>query len=201
MIRYLIAIGLAVSVTFLLFFGMQSLIASGEGALKEPAKGKVLDFVRVKKEQVVEKQREKPKKPPKPQEPPPPMDTPPMDTPDPAANAIVTNFAAEVKADVGLQGGLSLGSGDGDFVPITKVAPVYPRRAQQRGIEGYVIVEFTVTKLGKVKDPVVVKAEPENIFDKAAVAAAMKFKYKPRVVNGEPMEVAGVQNKISFEID
>ena len=35
----------------------------------------------------------------------------------------------------------------------------------------------------------------------AAIDAAMKFKYKPRVVNGEATEVSGVQNRITFQID
>jgi protein TonB len=71
----------------------------------------------------------------------------------------------------------------------------------QRGIQGYVIVEFTVNKVGAVVDPVVVEAKPEGIFDQAAMDAAKKFKYKPRVVNGEPIAVAGVQNRITFKID
>ncbi|MGB2709651.1 MAG: energy transducer TonB, partial [Pseudoalteromonas nigrifaciens] len=94
----------------------------------------------------------------------------------------------------------ALESSDGEYLPIVKVAPVYPRRALSRGIEGYVIVEFTVTKQGTVRDPQVLKAEPESLFDRAAMDAALKFKYKPRVVNGEAVEVAGVQNKISFQI-
>ena len=82
-----------------------------------------------------------------------------------------------------------------------KVAPVHPRRALSRGIEGYVIVEFTVTKQGTVRDAKVVRAEPESLFDQAAIDAALKFKYKPRVIDGEAVEVAGVQNKISFQIN
>jgi protein TonB len=58
-----------------------------------------------------------------------------------------------------------------------------------------------VTKNGSVRDAIVIKAEPEGIFDRAAMDAALKFKYKPRVVDGVAMEVAGVQNKISFQID
>ncbi len=58
-----------------------------------------------------------------------------------------------------------------------------------------------MTKQGTVRDPKVVTAEPEAIFDRAALDAALKFKYKPRVVNGEAVEVAGVQNKISFQIN
>lgn len=201
MLRYIIAIGLSVAITFLLFFGMQSLIQSGEGALTEPPRGSVLDFVRVKKESAPEQKERKPQKPPKPQEPPPPMEAPPMESPNPNANAAGTDFGADIEADVGLEGGLSLESGDGEYLPIVKVQPIYPRRAQQRGIEGYVIVEFTVNKLGAVINPVVVHAEPENIFDQAAMQAAAKFKYKPRVVNGEPVEVAGVQNRITFKLN
>ncbi|WP_026052469.1 energy transducer TonB [Gayadomonas joobiniege] len=201
MIRYIIAIALSVVITFFIFYGMQSLIQSGEGALTEPPRGSVLDFVRVKKESSPEKKDRKPKKPPKPQEPPPPMEQPQMDSPDPNANAVSNDFGADIEADVGLEGGLSLESGDGEYLPIVKVQPIYPRRAQQRGIEGYVIVEFTVSKLGTVVNPRVVEAEPANIFDNAALQAAAKFKYKPRVVNGEPVEVAGVQNRITFKID
>ena len=201
MLRYIIAIALSVAVTFLLFFGMQSLIQSGEGALTDPPRGSVLDFVRVKKESAPEQKDRKPQKPPKPQDPPPPMEAPPMESPDPNATAASTDFGADIQADVGLEGGLSLESGDGEYLPIVKVQPIYPRRAQQRGIEGYVIVEFTVNKLGAVTNPFVVEADPESIFDQAALQAALKFKYKPRVVNGEAVEVAGVQNRITFKLN
>ena len=77
---------------------------------------------------------------------------------------------------------------------------MYPRRAQTRGIEGYVILEFVVTKTGSVRDPVVIEAKPPGIFNRAALQAALKFKYKPKVVNGEPIDVAGVQNRITFEL-
>lgn len=199
--RYLLAIGLAVAMTIALLWGMQTLIAGGNEALSEAPKGNVLDFIRLKKEETVAKKERKPQKPPKPQTPPPPMQQPQMSNTNPNVNAVSTSFSADIQADTGLTGGLSLGSSDGEYLPIVKVAPIYPRRAQSRGIEGYVIVEFTVSKTGAVIDPVVVEANPESIFDRAALDAAVKFKYKPRVVDGEPMEVAGVQNKISFEID
>ncbi len=185
----------------MLFLGMQALITGGEGAMSEPVKGNVLDFVRLKKEETVQKKERKPQKPPTPKEPPPPMESPQMQNND--ANAASNNFdfGADVGSDVDLAGGLALETSDGEYLPIVKVAPVYPRRALSRGIEGYVIVEFTVTKQGTVRDPQVVKAVPESLFDRAAMDAALKFKYKPRVVNGEAVEVAGVQNKISFQIN
>ena len=198
--RYLIALLVAAVITFALFFTMQALIQTGEGAMSEPIKGNVLDFVRLKKEESVQKKERKPEKPPAPKEPPPPMESPQIDSSQANSDSAGFDFSANVDADVSLAGGLSLDSSDGEYLPIVKVAPVYPRRALSRGIEGYVIVEFIVTKSGTVREPVVVKAEPESLFDQAAKDAVLKFKYKPRVVNGEAVEVAGVQNKITFEI-
>ena len=77
---------------------------------------------------------------------------------------------------------------------------MYPRRAAARGIEGYVLLEFTVTKTGAVRDPKVLEAKPPGIFDRAALNASLKFKYKPKVVNGESIEVSGVRNRITFEL-
>ena len=90
---------------------------------------------------------------------------------------------------------------DGDYLPIVKVAPVYPKRALARKLEGYVVVEFTVTTRGTTKDIKVVEAKPIVIFNQAAIQAAEKFKYKPRVVDGKPVEVHGVRNKIAFKLD
>ncbi len=61
------------------------------------------------------------------------------------------------------------------------------------------LLEFTVTTTGAVRDPVVLESS-NRIFEKAAIDAALKFKYKPRVVDGQPIEVAGVINQITFEI-
>jgi protein TonB len=103
----------------------------------------------------------------------------------------------KVDLNVGGSGGFS---SDGEYLPIVKVAPVYPRRAQTRGIEGYVLLEFVVTRTGAVRDPVVIEAQPPGIFDRAAIQAALKFKYKPKVIDGEAVDVAGVRNRITFEL-
>lgn len=198
--RYLFGLAFAVVVTFALLWGMQALISGGNNVLTEAPRGNVLDFIRLKKEQDITKKERKPQKPAKPKTPPPPMVQPQMQQANPNADAVSSSFAADIQADSSLAGGLSLDTGDGDYLPIVKVAPIYPRRAQSRGIEGYVIVEFTVTKSGAVRDPIVIAAEPASIFDRAAMDAALKFKYKPRVVDGVAMEVAGVQNKISFQM-
>lgn len=198
--RYLVALAVAAAITIGLLYGMQALIKTSGSAMSEPPVGNVLDFVRLKQDETVQKKERKPKKPPKPEEPPPPMEQPQM-SPDTANNdSGGLDFSADVSADVSLGKGLALESGDGEYLPIVKVAPVYPRRALQRGIEGYVIVEFTVDKTGAVKNPKVIEAQPQGIFDRAAMDAALKFKYKPRVVNGAATEVSGVQNRITFEM-
>ncbi|KGJ92466.1 energy transducer TonB [Thalassotalea sp. ND16A] len=199
--RYVISFGLAIAITFLLLWGMQTLISAGNDAMSEPPRGRVLDFIRLKQDQAIVKKDRKPLRPQKPKTPPPQNMQPQIAKANPNAKANSSSFAADIQADVSLGNGLSLGSSDGEYLPIVKVAPIYPRRAQSRGIQGYVIVEFTVTTNGSVRDPVVLTAVPENIFDRAAMAAALKFKYKPRVIDGVPQEVAGVQNKITFQID
>lgn len=85
-------------------------------------------------------------------------------------------------------------------LPIVKVAPIYPERAIKEGIEGDVLLEFVVTETGAVRDAVVVEAKPSGVFEQAALNAVGKFKYKPRIVDGEPVETTGVRNRFSFEI-
>lgn len=199
--RYLLALSLGAAITFSVFFLMQQLIASGNNALSEDDERYTVDFVRVdQQEEVKEKKREKPD-PPEPEEEPPEPETPRQS----ADNADVSGESLSmgpVSMDNNLDIGAGIsGGGDSDYLPIVKVEPVYPQRALRRGIEGYVVVEFTVTARGNVENPRVVEADPEGVFDQAAMDAARKFKYRPKSVNGEPVEVAGVRNIIRFEME
>lgn len=92
-----------------------------------------------------------------------------------------------------------------DPLPIYKPAPRYPRTALARGIEGYVVVQFTITKNGSVRDPSVVggfdqAGAPTEVFDRAALRAVERFKYRPPVVDGETVEQQGVRNRITFKL-
>ena len=89
---------------------------------------------------------------------------------------------------------------DGDLIPVAKVLPNYPASALRSGLEGYVIVEFTVTRTGTVADVGVVESS-DRVFERAAVEAASKFRCRPRVIHGEAVEVHGVRNKVTFELD
>lgn len=87
-----------------------------------------------------------------------------------------------------------------EWMPIVKVAPVYPPQAAERGLEGYVIVEYTVTENGSVADPVVVESS-SSLFEEAALQSIRKYKYKPRVENGRPVSVRGVRSQITFVLE
>ena len=87
------------------------------------------------------------------------------------------------------------------MMPLVKIAPEYPNRAITAGIEGYVIVEYTVTKIGTVINPRVVDAYPKGYFERAALRAIKRFRYNPHQVQGIAADVHGVMQKFTFELD
>ena len=195
------------AVTFGLFFLMQALIASGQSAMTQNPGGRVVDFVRVEREETLERRRSKPQRPSNPEAPPPDAPQPSLDQiadlGGPAGPGLGGTPVAmgSVDMDIGAGFGVAAGTADGDYLPIVKVAPIYPFRALERGVEGYVILEFTVTATGSVEDARVIECEPSTIFNRAAIKAALKFKYKPRIIDGVAIEVRGVLHKLTFLLE
>jgi len=200
MVRMLTGLVLATVVTLFLFWLMQYLIETADRSLNEDDAGALVDFVRVKKDEEVIRDNRKPKKPPPPEAPPPQPPQPQLENLDANPNKIAIS-AVPVETDIEMSGGFSLGVGEGDYLPIVKVAPIYPNRALSRGVEGFCVVQYTVTKQGTTKDPFVVEGQcTSSLFNSASINAALKFKYKPRVLDGVAVEVPGVQNKFTYEI-
>lgn len=195
--RYGIAIGIGAAVTFGLLFLMQLMIATGRGALTDESRFRITDFVRVERQNTVETKKDKPEKPPEPEKQP---EMPNPQSLDSFNSSLAVSMSAPTMGTGMDIGGLGFGVSDGEYLPIVKVAPVYPARAAQRGLEGYVIVEYTVTRTGATRDPVVIEST-SSLFDRAAVESALKYKYKPRVIDGEPVEVPGVRTIIRFELE
>jgi len=197
--RYAFSIVIGVVVTMSLLFLMQVLIATGKQALTKPRDRAKLEFVRVKRNEALNTEDFTPEKPPKPPETPP--ETPPqdMDNIDPSAPTInVAPPTVSTDASIGGPGGMNIA--EGDYLPIVRVAPVYPARALSRGLEGYVDMSFTVTTTGTVRDPMVLFST-SSLFERAAMRAVLKFKYKPRVVDGVPVDVPNVKTRITFKIE
>ena len=197
--RYAFSIVIGTAVTLSLLFVMHLLIEYGESAVTKERARHNLDFVRVKRNEALNTEDFTPEKPPKPPETPP--ETPPQDMDNVDPNAPTINIAAPTMAmdsNIGGPGGMNIA--EGDYLPIVRVAPVYPARALSRGLEGHVDLSFTVTSAGTVRDPIVMFST-SSLFERAATRAVLKFKYKPRVVDGVPVDVPNVKTRITFRIE
>lgn len=96
---------------------------------------------------------------------------------------------------------VSVEGSDRDVIPLVRIEPEYPMRAQSQGIEGWVLVQFTVTATGTVKDVRVVDSEPKNVFDDAAIKAVSRWKYSPKIQEGVAVERVGLQVILSFKME
>lgn len=217
-VRILIGLLLAIVVNYGLFLLMTEMTDADSNLFREDNEVLVLDFIRLQQEEAPPEtiKREVPKKPPPPEEPPPPtatptpnitqpdvqqpqMDMPRIDVPlNIAGQPYLGDFSAAppAPAPVPAQPGPQL---DDEVVALVRIPPNYPRVAQRRGIEGVVTVAFTITRDGRVKDPEVISADPENVFDNAAMTAILKWKFRPKMVDGEPVERRATQ-EIEFKL-
>lgn len=199
-VRYVTAIGFSAGVTFGLFWVMQALI-SADFELQEGRLPQIVDFVRLKRDTEPEaKKRELPKRQPPPQAPPPPqLNFSNNLNPDEG----VGQFAPILDASLDIASATNLGAGgsDSDAVPLVRVEPNYPVRAEQRGIEGWVELMFTIGKSGSVKDAVVTRSMPRKVFDQAAIQAVQKWRYNPKVENGQIVERTGIRIRLRFQLE
>ncbi len=186
----------------LALFALMAALIDQDVTKPEGNRAKIADIHMVEKPITDQIEEQKPEKPPEPEAPPP--DLPEPDFVDPDVDAGLSTANAGTGVELGFEvGGLNIS--DGEYLPIVKIAPQYPRRAMSRGIEGYAIAEYTVTELGTVEECVVIEAKTDKgndttVFNRAACNAAAKFKYQPRIVEGEGIRVPGVRNKFTFEL-
>jgi|TARA_B100001778_G_scaffold226110_1_gene187737 protein TonB len=190
------AIPIAALITVFLFLVMQALVSSNEFDLGEETASINISFLRQLQDTETQTAKKKPNRPEQEQEPDPPeMDIPETPRPEMSSESVSTpDFG-------GPQFGAFSASTDADVLPIVKVPPQYPRRATQRGIEGWVLVEFTITETGAVINPIVIDADPPGIFNRSAMRTIVKWKYKPRIVGGKAVPRPGVQHLITYELE
>jgi len=199
--RYLVSAILGALITFGLFYVMQELIAQAEA---RPEKGENvgrIEFVRLKQEEAVQpKERKMPDKtPPEEPPPPPPMSLSKSTNPDASDAGILESFSLDAEVDMG--GGPEIGGAvDTDTIPLVRIQPTYPTRAQERGIEGWVEIEFTISPRGTVEKPHVLRYEPSSIFNNSALRAIRKWKYNPKIENGKPVARPGIRVRLDFRL-
>ena len=196
MVRRLGSGGIAVVVTFGLFWIMHYLVILNAQFKETNIQSVNIDFVRVKEDSsAARKDRRLPDKIEQNKPPPTPkVSAAPRLSLD-AGGPVIAIPAVSMGAGPALGAALS----DMDAVPLVRIAPEYPRRAAQLNLKGWVLLEFTVTTAGTTDDIRVVDSEPPRTFDKAAMRAVKKFKYRPKVVDGKPVVQHGVQIVISFD--
>jgi protein TonB len=189
---------LAAAITFGLFFVMQALVGA-EGEKLEAKASNIVEFIRLKRDTQPEtKKREIPDRKAPDQPPAPPrMDFSQNLNADAVAGAIVPIVDATMEL---LADDLGSGGSDRDVVPLVRVEPQYPMSAKQKGIEGWVELMYTITKLGTVTDIIVTAANAGTIFNRSAIQAVSKWKYNPKIENGVAMERPGVRQRIKFQL-
>ena len=194
-------------VGFFLFLFMVALIYTGDAG--DIVKGrKITDVIMPDREidTLLEELMEPPEDP---EVAPPDIAPPQMDVEPLAISAVST------KPQINFNSGSGTLFRDGEYIPLFKVQPVYPRRAQERGTMGYALVEFTITDTGSVEDAKAIEGYCSNsdpndpntefrsctMFNSASARAALKLKYKPKIVDGKAVPVEGVLHRFTYVLD
>lgn len=198
-------VALAPLVAFLLFVFMVLLVSTGDQG--DVVKGRKIGDVIMPDREIETIMNEEVEPPEEPEVAPPDIAPPQLDVTPIAVSA--SKAAPEINFNQG-SGALFR---DGDYIPLFKVQPIYPRRAQERGIEGYVIVAFTITESGTIEDPYIVEGKCRStnnrdggynnctMFNSSTLRAALKLKYKPTVRDGKTVAVEDVPHKYTFELE
>lgn len=206
-LRLLMAALAAAAVTIGLFLLMHKLVSSAgrDQPRRDLTAGIRFGPIEIPDE-VATRNRRKPPDPPPPKELPPPPRIPVSKIREPEQSLPRMDFP---DLDPPLVGGEGLFIGnirqvgpaaEGDIIPVVVIRPMYPREAALSGIEGWVKVEFIITESGTVRNPRVVESDPPRIFNREAIRAILKWKFKPRVVEGVAVERRATQ-VIDFSLD
>lgn len=200
-----IALALLASALFTLgLFWVMHRMVSGPAELQRPDQDRaVVDFIRLKQDSQTElKERRKPE-PPKPQKPKLPQesvsqqDVPmqqiPFKVPQVTPDLSLSQQSLLGDAVVGL------GFGDSDVIPLVRMNAVYPQRALRQKIEGFVTARLQITPEGTVESVDIIEAQPRGVFEREAIRALYKYKFKPKMENGRPVAQTATQT-IEFKL-
>ncbi|KLV08032.1 energy transducer TonB [Photobacterium ganghwense] len=205
MFRLLIALPVAFSVALGLFTFMAWMVDNGHPRAQEEKQVLAFDMVMVEQERDVSRRQRAVPEPPETPEPPPQV----MPK---TSQSVTTNTVTPTMPSLSLDtaiSGLAINvptfsdfgtSVNQQAMPLYKQDPVYPPKAQQRGIEGYVVFSFTVDAQGRPTDIQITDANPKRIFDREAMRALKKWKYQPKVVDGRAVPYVQTA-KIVFKME
>ncbi|MGB5179484.1 MAG: energy transducer TonB [Gammaproteobacteria bacterium] len=202
-LRYPLSALAGTIVALFLLWLMQLLVSSPSHKLPIVESARLIEFVRLKREENVQL---KERLPPPPAERSPPPPRPRLDVqrqPRPDLPRLQMAMNLDIPLDFGdgpYLGPLAAGQVDSGFIVLSRQPPEYPYKAARRGIEGWVEVAFDVTGTGSVENVEVIDADPPGVFDMAATRAVMRWRFKPRIVDGKALAGRATQ-VVEFTLD
>lgn len=200
-LRLLPAFFFGIIISLSLFWLMHFMISNDQKVLKKSDTLHMVDFVRLKQKQIFEtKSRQKPEKKALEKKPVTPKmtvsknsiqaDSPNIEMPALDIPIQPGRFSGSVLSGLKMSSGIAMGS---ELIPLVRIPPKYPMRAAMGRIEGWVKVKFTITETGTVKDATVAESKPPRVFDRAALRAIVKWKFKPKMVDGKAVPQQALQ--------
>jgi protein TonB len=201
MVRLIVSLLVGGAVTFGLFVIMAMLIANSGRPPEKPGPSPVIDIVMPNQDSNLNQIQRTPPPPPPPPPEPPKLEPAEPDNADADADINLGDI------DLGIEGpnieisGPGAMRADGEATPIVRIDPKYPVQAARDGREGWVKLSFTINEAGGVEDVKVMEAEPRRIFDREAVRALKKWKYKPRIENGKPVKQFNQKVQLDFTLE
>jgi len=202
MARLLLSLLFGAVITFFLFVLMAFLVDSDD-AVSNVAKEQIV--IEINSTPPESKAQTRTRVPPPP--PPPPPEPPKQQIVQDASNtdAGTIGFNAPTVDVGGVNNGIGDPSGammrDGDATPIVRIEPKYPVQAARDGINGWVKMRFSIMPDGSVDEVEVVEAEPKRVFDREAIRALKRWKYSPKIENGQALKQTGIMVQLDFNID
>lgn len=86
------------------------------------------------------------------------------------------------------------------YLPEHIVSPRYPKKALHFGLEGDVTVTFSIAKNGSVDNVEIIHAKPKHLFEQEVLDAVAQFRYRPQLLQGQPVVVTGIEETFNFRL-
>ena len=213
-IRYISTFIISCLLTVIFFVLMQKMLNFEKQTLSTAHSLKGLDFVRLIREPRTEKKQYKTLLPEDPQPPKVKKPTPKLEQLQvykPVLHSISLP-RPQLLTNLNLNDALYLGSYqknapieqtlaiDEEVVPLVRIAPIYPSRAARTGIEGWVKMEILINSSGAVEKVKILEAQPPNIFNRAAIKAMKRWRFRAKMVSGEAVSRTAEQ-QMNFKLN
>lgn len=200
--RLVLSLLVGVVTTTAIFYFMATLILNSGSYLGDKDSGVAIEFLRIKNDDDLQtRKRRIPKKPDVKKPPKQPKLK--VATPDAPQKPQLSMSMPHINP--ALNDGPFLGAAGGggfdEVVPLVRIEPQYPHQARMNGTEGWVELQFDVTEAGTVKNVSILRSQPRRVFDSNARRAVLKWKYRPKVINGKPVVQEGLKTRFTFRIE